>query len=630
MSAAITSPFRSIPDLFLRRVAETADGEAYRFLVNEQWRSLTWAQTLDRVRAIALGLHALGLEPQQRCAIASGTRVEWILADLGILCAGGATTTIYPSSTPDECAYIVADSGSVLAFAEDDTQVIKLREQRAKVPELAKVITFDGTADADWVLRLDDLEARGRALAAEQPDLFDRLVGGVEPEHLATLIYTSGTTGQPKGVRLTHANWLYEAEAVVAEESLLLPSDLQYLWLPLSHSFGKILQMGQIRVGFPTAIDGRVERLVTNLPVVRPTFVAAAPRVFEKVYNRVVMQAKEGGGAKYRVFRWACGVGAQVSKLRQQGKEPGGLLKLQYGAADRLVFSKLRERFGGRLRFFLSGSAPLSAEIAEFFHAAGILIIEGYGLTETSAGSFVNRPDDYRFGTVGKPLPGTEVSFLEDGEILLRSAGVMTGYHNLPEETAAVLDADGWFHTGDVGVLEDGYLRITDRKKDLIKTSGGKYVAPQAIEGRFKALCPYVSNIVVHGDRRPYCTALIALDEEAIGQWAKDNGLGELSYEQLAGHEQVRALVQASLDELNAGLARHETIKSFTLLPRDLSVEGEEITPSLKIKRRAVETKYRDLLDAMYPDAVPTTAPGSGDPAPGRPAVWRYAENDCR
>ncbi len=603
MHDAVTSPFRSIPDMFRQRVEEASQREAFRFPADgDAWQSMTWSHTRSRVRAIALGLHALGLTPQQRCGILSGTRIEWILADLGILCAGGATTTIYPSNTADESAYIISDSDTVVLFAEDDAQVEKLRSQRDKLPNLTKVITFDGTSDGEWVMTLDELESQGRAVGVDQPDLFDELISGVRPEELATLIYTSGTTGRPKGVRLSHANWLYEAEAIATIG--VTTDDVQYLWLPLAHAFGKVLQVAQIRLGFLTAVDGRVDKIVDNLAAVRPTFVAAAPRIFEKVYNKVITQAREGGALKYQIFRWASEVGAKVAGLRQRGQRPGALLALQHAVADRLVFSKLRARFGGRLRFFVSGSAPLSPDIAQFFYAAGVLILEGYGLTESSAGSFVNRPDDHRIGTVGKPLPGTEVTFLEDGEVLLRGGGIMNGYHNRPEESAEVLDSEGWLHTGDVGVLEDGFLKVTDRKKDLIKTSGGKYVAPQSLEGRLKAVCPYVSNVVIHGDQRPYCTALISLDEEAITAWAADHGLRDLSYDQLAGHAKVHELVSSGIEQLNAGVARHETIKRFSILPRDLTVDDGELTPSLKVKRRVVEKRYEHLIEEMYPSAV--------------------------
>jgi len=404
---------------------------------------------------------------------------------------------------------------------------------------------------------------------------------------------------------LVHECWTYEV-AALAQRNLMTEDEVQYLWLPLSHSFGKLLQIAHIRVGFVTAVDGRVDKLLDNFAVVRPTFMGAAPRIFEKVYNKVVSAAKDAGGARYRIFRWAVRVGRDVSRRRQRGEQPRGRLRVEYDLADRLVFRKLRARFGGRVRFFISGSAPLSRDIAEFFHAAGIVILEGYGLTETSAASFVNLHERVKFGTVGLAIPGTQVRIAEeDGEILIRGKGVMRGYHNLPEQTAAVLDADGWLRTGDIGTLDaDGFLTITDRKKDLIKTSGGKYVAPQLLEGKVKAACPYAGHVIVHGDRRKYVTALIALDEEAVRGWASKVGLVVDGYEQLAHEPRVRALVQRSIDEVNATLARYETIKRFALLPRDLSIEGGELTPSLKVKRRVVEERYADLLDGMYEDAT--------------------------
>ena len=617
-----SSPFRSVPGMFLSRVAESGDAEAFSHPVPgpdgapEKWETLTWSQTRDRVRDLALGLHSLGVTSQARCAIVSSTRIEWILADLAVLCAGGASTTVYPSSTPPDCAYIVSDSGSMVAFAENDEQVAKLVDQRPHMPGLSKVIVFEGTPrdDDDWVMTLDELAAQGAALHADRPELFEELASAVEPDHLSTLIYTSGTTGRPKGVRLDHANWLYEAQATQDLDNelraqgweLLTADDVQYLWLPLAHVFGKYMQVSQLRIGFKTAVDGRVDKIVENLAVVRPTFMAAAPRIFEKVYNRVVMQAKEGGAARYRVFRWAAGVGDRVARLKEEGREPTGMLAAQHRVADRLVFGRLRALFGERLKFFISGSAPLSPDIGRFFYGAGITILEGYGLTETSAGTFVNRPGDIKFGTVGLPMPGTEVKIAEDGEILIRGGGVMRGYHNLSGATEEALTEDGWFATGDIGVLEGGRLRITDRKKELIKTSGGKYVAPQSIESRFKALCPYVSNLVVHGDQRPYCVALVALDAEAIGAWAADNGLGGLDYTGLTRAPQVREMVQEAVDELNKDLPRHETVKKFAILPNELTVEEGEITPSLKMRRRTVEEKYRDLLDGMYENTVQT------------------------
>ncbi|MFD4789772.1 AMP-dependent synthetase/ligase [Streptomyces sp. NPDC058459] len=605
----------SVAALFLERVAATPDAEAYRYPVPaasgegpDEWRSLTWARSAERVYAIAAGLIELGIEAEQRVALASSTRVEWILADLGIMCAGGATTTVYPQTNADESSFILSDSESRVLIAEDATQVAKALERRAELPELTKVVVIDpaGAETSDWVITLAELEKRGNAYLEQHPELIKERVGAITRDQLATLIYTSGTTGRPKGVRLPHDNWSYMARATAATD-LISADDVQYLWLPLAHVFGKVLTSGQIEVGHVTAVDGRVDKIIENLPVVRPTYMAAVPRIFEKVYNGVAAKARQGGAAKYKIFQWAAEVAREYAKVSQDSFRRTGTrsvpfaLAAKHKAADALVYGKLREAFGGRLRACVSGASALSPEIGYFFAGAGIHILEGYGLTETSAASFVNPGEAYRTGTVGKPLPGCEVRIAEDGEILLRGPGVMEGYHRQPGKTAEVLESDGWFHTGDIGELSaDGYLRITDRKKDLIKTSGGKYVAPAEVEGQFKAVCPYVSNILVHGADRNFCTALIALDEPAILQWAAENGLGGRPYAEVVAAPQTVELVDGFVKQLNEGLQRWQTIKKFRLLPRDLDVEHGEITPSLKLKRPVVEREYKGLIDEMY------------------------------
>jgi long-chain acyl-CoA synthetase len=595
----VTDRAPSVAHVFLERVAQTPHREAFRHPDGDGWRSVSWAEVGDHVRRIAAGLLSLGIAKEDRVAIASGTRYDWVLADLGILCSGAATTTVYPTTGADDVRFILGDSESRILFAEDAEQVAKIRGHRHELPLLSKVVTFDGTADGDWVISLADLERLGEEYLRANTTAVDDAVASLDRENLATLIYTSGTTGKPKGVRLVHDTWVYEG-AAIKQLGELTSEDVQYLWLPLAHSFGKVLLSAQMAIGFSSAIDGRIDKLVENLAVVKPTFMGGAPRIFEKVHGRVVTMAHAEGGAKAKIFDWAFRVGIEVSRLRQAGKEPGALLGLQYAVADKLVFHKLRDRFGGRVRFFISGSAALHRDVAEWFHAAGILIMEGYGLTETGAGSTVGRADSFRFGTVGKALPGTELKLAEDGEILIKGPGVMRGYHNLPEQTAEVLTADGWMHTGDIGEIEDGFVRITDRKKDLIKTSGGKYVAPQLVEGQFKAICPYAAQLVVHGDSRNFVSALITLDPEAIVDWADKNGLAGRSYEEIVTSDAAHAMVQGYMDQLNAKLNRWETVKKFAILPRDLTVEAGELTPSLKLKRRAVERKYADVLDGMY------------------------------
>ncbi|HLL65950.1 MAG TPA: long-chain fatty acid--CoA ligase [Micromonosporaceae bacterium] len=606
-------PYRSVPDMFLQRVEQTPDRRALAHPApgdagEPVW--LTWSQVAARAKAIAAGLVDLGVASEDRVAILSNTRLEWVLADLGVMCSGAATTTVYPTTAPEDAQYIVRDSGSRVVIAEDADQVAKL--VGAGLTDLLAIVVLDGTAGPAGtagtaastevpVLTLAELERRGAAVLADRPGLIEEIVETISGDQLATLIYTSGTTGRPKGVELEHAGWVWEGETQW-ETKLLRPDDLQYLWLPLSHSFGKTLICGVIYVGTPTYVDGRVDKLVENLGKVRPTLMCAAPRVFEKVYNRAVTTAQDAGGAKLKIFNWAVGVGRRAATERLAGRQPSGLLAVQHRVADKLVFSKLRARLGGRIRVMVSGAAPLSKDIAEFFHAAGLPVMEGYGLTETFAGAFINRDDKVRLGTVGQKLGyDLECRIAEDGEIQLRGTSVMRGYHNLPEETAAAFTSDGYFCTGDIGELDDeGFLRITDRKKDLIKTSGGKYVAPSYIEGLFKSINPYVSQVVVIGQARNYVSMVMTLEPEAIAGWAAGGPLAGKPYAEIVASQEAHDMVAASIKELNDRLNKWETVKKFTILHRDLSIEDGELTPSMKVKRRMVETTFADDIEKMY------------------------------
>ncbi|GAB3142219.1 AMP-dependent synthetase/ligase [Micromonospora sonneratiae] len=600
-------PYRSIPDMFLKRIAASPNGDAFGHPAPDDsgpvW--LTWGQIGQRAKAIAAGLRGLGIGAEDRVAILANTRLEWVIADLGVMCAGGATTTVYPTTEPEDATYIIADSGSRILIAENPTQASKISD--ADLPDLTHVVLIDGAADpgaSPTQLTLADLEQRGAEALAEDPGLIERIVEEIKPDHLATLIYTSGTTGRPKGVELLHAGWCWEGVAQ-AELGLLKPEDLQYLWLPLSHSFGKTLLCGVIHVGLPTYVDGRLDKLVDLLGVIRPTVMCGAPRIFEKVYNKSVTTAQTGGGAKAKIFAWAVRTGKTKVALEQAGQPVSGGLRFRYRLAEKLVFSKLQTKLGGRIRVMVSGAAPLSKDIAAFFAAANLPISEGYGLTETSAGNFVNRPGALRIGTVGQALGDLECRIDTDGEILLRGAPVMRGYHNLPEETAAAFTEDGFFRTGDIGELDaDGYLKITDRKKDLVKTSGGKYIAPSHIEGMYKALCPYISQAVVIGQARNYCTMLVTLDPDAISAWAAGGPLEGRTYAEIVASAEAQAMVDGYVRELNAKLNRWETIKKVTILPRDLTVEDGEMTPSLKIKRRSVETNFAAEIDGMYAGTV--------------------------
>jgi long-chain acyl-CoA synthetase len=598
--------FRSVVEMFQHRVSSTPDAEAMSGRKDGQWHSMTWREVERRVRAVAGGLLSLGLQKGERAAILATSRPEWVIADVGILAAGGATSTIYTSNTAEESAYILEDSGSRVCFVENAVQEAKLREVRGRLGGVARLIQIDGdSAEPDgWTISLAELERLGEAWNAAHPGGLDAVIAAVGPQDLATLIYTSGTTGKPKGVMLTHDNWLFEAETL-ADLNILGPDDKQLLFLPLAHSFGKVLEVVSIRLGVNTAVDGVIDDLVANLAVVRPTVMGGVPRVYEKVYNRVVTGAREGGGLKYKIFQWALGVGGRVSRLRQQGREPSGLLAFQHRLADKLVYSKLKARLGGRLRFLISGGAPLSRAIAEFFHSCDILILEAYGLTETSAGSIGNRPERYKFGTVGLPYKGVEVRIAEDGEILMRGRGVMRGYYNLPQDTAEALEPDGWFHTGDVGQIDaDGFVTITDRKKDILVTAGGKNIAPQNIEGKLKASCPYISQVVMLGDRRPFCVALVTLNEETTAKWAREQGLNVKGYADLATRPEVQQLIRDGIEAVNAGLASYERIKDFHLLDHDLSQETGELTPKMSVKRKVVESRHREILDGFYKDTV--------------------------
>ena len=581
------------------RVEASGPREALRYPRGESWESLTWAQVGQRVSALAGGLLALGVAQEERVGILCSTRHEWLLVDLAVMAAGAATTTVYPSTNAEDTAYILSDSGCGVVVAEDESQLAKLRERRSELPDLRQVVLVDGEGDGDWVIGLDELARRGKEHLSSRPDALKEIAAAVPGDQLATLIYTSGTTGKPKGVRLRHSSWVFEGESNKAVGTLS-EEDLQYLWLPMAHSFGKVLLSAQLAVGFATAVDGRVDKIVDNLAVVKPTFMGAAPRIFEKAYGRVVTTTEAEGGAKKKIFDWAFGVGREVKAREAEGRGVPLPLRLQHGLADKLVFSKVRDRFGGRIRFFISGSAALNTDVAQWFDTAGLTIYEGYGLTETSAGACVNTPENHRIGTVGPPLPGVQVRIGEGDEVQINGPGVMDGYHNLPDKTAESFTSDGWFRTGDKGSLdEDGLLRITGRLKELFKTSGGKYVSPGAVESRFKGICPYASQMIVFGEGHNYCVALVTLDPDAIAGWAQEKGING-DYATIVSSPQCREMVQGYVDELNAGLNRWETVKKFAILDHDLSIDSGELTPSLKVKRNVVADTNADVVERLY------------------------------
>lgn len=602
----------SLGALILNRAATTGADTAFDVPSEADWKSLTWSNVVDRATEVAAGLIALGLQSQDRVAIACGTRIEWIIADYANMLSGCATTTVYPGTGAEDVTHILQDSGARVLFAEDQSEADKALANRDSLPAMTHIVLLCASEkDVDHeaskgtgtpaIITLPELQTLGQEHLAQHADAVTARVSECESTDLATLIYTSGTTGRPKGVELTHGNWLYAGHAM-ASLGIITGDDIQLLWLPLSHSFGKLLLSSHLVIGGVAAVDGRLDRIVQNLSTVRPTYMAAAPRILEKVHARVNGQAEQSGRVRAAVYDWAFRTGAEARDRRLAGTAVGVRLQMQLSLADALVFRRIRDRLGGRLRYLFSGSAPLSPDIAEWFDIAGIPVVEGYALTETSAATCVNRPDHFGPGAVGLPLPGTEVAIAPDGEILVRGPSVMRGYRNRPDANEEVFGTHpGWFATGDIGVIDEGgRIQIRDRKKDLVKTSGGKYIALGAIEAQFKSVCSVVDNVVVIASGRNFASALVTLDPEATQDLLLNDGSAGTNTDSLADDPRVHRYIAESFDELNASLNRWETIKTFRVLPGALTVESGELTPSLKVKRKVVESKYSDLIDEIY------------------------------
>ncbi len=588
---------RNLVQVFEDQVARRGDATALTFKRNGSWQTMSWKELGRRVRDVADGLASLGVRAGDRIAVLGETNVEWQLADLGILGAGAITVTIYQSNQPAECQYILEDSGARLIFCDTDVQVAKIREIRAKLPKLEGIVRATGAAADGFERTLDDVERAGAEWRKAHPTAHEQRLQAIGRSDPASFIYTSGTTGNPKGVVLTHGNWVYEAEAI-AEIKIIDPSDVVLLFLPMAHSFAKVIQAAWFSTGATAAFVESLEKIMDNASEVRPTVMPAVPRIFEKAYNTVVSKGLSTPGLKGKLFAVAMESFERYAAAKERGQDYTSLGML---VGKKLVFPKLSaalsERFGGRMRLFVSGGAPLSPKIAHFFDRLGFVILEGYGLTETSAGTFVNRPGKNRIGTVGPPVPGTEVRIAQDGEVLVKGPCVMKEYHGKPEATAEVL-RDGWFATGDIGHLDEaGYLKITDRKKDIIVTAGGKNVAPQNLENELKT-DPMISQVMVHGDRRKFLSALVTLNEEYARTWAAENGVPAGA--PLDRDPKVQARVQQAIDALNARQASYATVKKFAIVPNDFTQATGELTPTLKVKRKVVTQKYQAILDAFY------------------------------
>ena len=589
---------------FRKRVDETPSAIAYSDPDRapegpNSWRPYTWRETRVVVDELAAGLLARGLKQEERVSICSNTRVEWIFVDLAIACSGTATTTVYPNTGPDEIKYIVTDSDSKAVVVEDKTQLDKIVADDDIAGLVHTIIVIDPTGVTldDRVISYEQLRELGREHLVEQPNCVDDAIAETTLDHLSTLIYTSGTTGRPKGVRLLHRSWVFEAEATLARK-FIEGDDVMYLWLPLSHVFGKALIAAQLSYGFHAAVDGRIDRIVVGLSEVKPTVMCGAPRIFEKVRAAVLT----GTGLKGRISHWAFAVGRDAVAARQEQGELTGLLKVKHSIAEKLVFSKLKEKLGGRIKFMISGAAQLNPQVQAWFYSAGILVAEGYGATETSAIAAVDEPDNPSFGTVGLPLPGLEAKIADDGELMLRGPAIFDGYHKKPELTAEVLEDDGWYHTGDIGQIDaDGKIRITDRKKDLFKTSGGKYVSPQRVEAAITANIPYVSQAIAVGDGEKFVSALVVMDPALLLKWAEKRGMGSLTYEELSQRPEIYASVERQMERVNARLERWETVKKFAVLDHELTVESGGTTANMKIRRAVVSQQYQHHVDSFYP-----------------------------
>ena len=609
-----TAP-RTLTHLFFDAVQAYGEhAAAFRYKADGAWRDVTHKEAAARVQALALGLRELGLGAGEKVAILAETRLEWALTDYACLCARATDVPIYPTLPANQVEYILRDAGAAAVVCSTAAQVEKIRAVRGGLPSLRHVIVFDGGGGGgtggDGVLTLADLEARGRAAAAKYPRFKEEALG-VRPDDLATLIYTSGTTGQPKGVMLTHDNICSNVRAC-AETLRVSEDDGCLALLPLSHILERMVDYYFLHVGVTINYAESVDAFAQNLQEVRPTVVAAVPRVYEKVYARVLENAMTGSAVKRRIFQWAKRVGERWAAHRLAGVAVPLGLKVTRALADRLVFSKLRARTGGRIKLFVSGGAPLSAEIGRFFYSAGLPVIEGYGLTETSPVLTLNPLARPKFGSVGKAIPGVQIRIAADGEILAKGANIMQGYYNKPAETREAIDAEGWFHTGDIGELDaDGYLKITDRKKDLLKTAGGKYVAPQPIENTVR-LNKFVASAVVLGDQRKFPIILVVPNLEQLERWAKERNLAYASPAELIRLPDVKAKMEREVMGGLRDLAKFEMPKKVVLIARDFTIESGELTPSLKVKRRQVEKNYKDLIDRVYAEADPTAAAVEG------------------
>ena len=590
---------KSIYELFKNVCEKNPDKVAYRYKAGGEWKPVTWKENRETCKNISKSLMALGTAKDDKVNILCSPRLEWIQVDMATVSIGAVIVGIYFSNLADDCAYIINHSDAVVLFLENQKQLDKIAEIRNNLPNLKHIVMIDGDpSGVDGVMTWQEFMAKGTNIADEE---FLARASELRPGDVASLVYTSGTTGIPKGAMLTHKNLIFTSWSAL--ESLTIePHYENFLWLPLSHVFARIIVYVCIRAAITVNIGEGKDKIVENLHEVKPHFFGTSPRLYEKAYIGITSKAMDAGGIKHKMFRWALGVGYAVSKLQQQNKPVTGSLAIKHKLANKLVFSKIKALLGGNIVFAISGAAPLNKAIAEFFHACGILVLEGIGMTENTSFTNLNRFDNNKFGTVGTPGPEIEQKIALDGEVLFRGENVMLGYYKDPEETAETIDKDGWLHTGDIGEIdEDGFLRITDRKKAIIVTSGGKNVAPQRIE-KIMRTSRYIDQAVAYGDRKKYLTGVVALDQEQIEEWATKHGIQLSDQEELNKHQKVKELIDNEVQEKNKFLASYETLKKVIIAPKEFSIESGEMTASLKVKRKVVTENYKTQLDALYED----------------------------
>ncbi len=590
---------KSIYQLFKTICDSHPDKLAYKFKSGGEWVEKSWRQTENNCKQISKALLALGTEHGDKVDILSNTRYEWVALDFGIVSIGAATVGIYASNLPEDCAYIVNHSDAKIIFVENQEQLQKIIEVKSQLENLSHVIVIDGDPQGlDIAMNWDDFLAKADSVS---DDDFVKRAEAVKQADLAGLVYTSGTTGVPKGVMLSNGNLLFSSKS--SGECLPLETThTTLLFLPLAHVFARLVVHFCMRGGCAVAFAEGMDKIVDNLKEIRPHFFASVPRIFEKVYEKITTGAQDAGGLKLKIFNFALSAGYAVSELQQHKKPIPAGLGFKHKIADKLVFSKIQAALGGRIVFTISGAAPLNVAVAKFFHACGVPILEGLGMTENTSFTNVNRIDNNRFGTVGQPGPGIEQKIAADGEVLFRGANVMLGYYKNPEATAETIDKDGWLYTGDVGEIDDdGFLKITDRKKDLIITAGGKNIAPQRVEKMISS-SRYISQVVAYGDKKKFLSALIALDQEQIEAWATAQGIEYSSWDELVKNDRVAELIDNEVTKQNNQLASFESIKKTIILPREFTIESGELTPSMKIKRKVVVENYKKELEALYTD----------------------------